>query len=132
MIQYLSAAEILVIHALVIEETSGSHGVRDANLLESIAHRPQARFAGQDIHADLFSKAAALSEALVNYHIFVDGNKRTGFVALARFLMIHGYDITAGNKEIEETMIAIATKKMSLHMLRDWIMQNTKKYNENE
>lgn len=121
MIRYLSAEDILIIHALVIEETTGSHGVRDPKLLESIAHRPQAQFGGQDVHADIYQKAAALAEAIVNYHVFVDGNKRTGFVATARFLAINGFELEATQEEVERVMIAVATKHMEIHDLADWL-----------
>ena len=121
MIRYLTAKEILVLHALIVERTNGSHGVRDPKLLESIAHRPQARFGGKDVHNDLFAKAAALGEALVNYYVFVDGNKRTAFIAMTQFLFLNGFTIRAAQEEVERTMILVAKKEMGVEDLRDWI-----------
>jgi death-on-curing protein len=60
---FLSAEQILFIHARLIEETGGSHGVRDLNLLLSPIGRPQSNFGGQDLYPDLFSKAAAWMES---------------------------------------------------------------------
>lgn len=123
MIRYLTAEELLVIHALVIDETTGSHGVRDPGLLESIAHRPQAQFGGQDVHNDLFAKAAALGEDIVNYHVFVDGNKRTGFVAVARFLAMNQYSLEVTQEAAEVTMIGVAKKEIDCDKLRTWIQK---------
>jgi death-on-curing protein len=121
MIRYLSAEDLLVVHALVIDETTGSHGVREAGLLQSIVERPKAAFGGTEVHPNIFAKAAALSEAIVNYHVFVDGNKRTGLVAMARFLEVNGYVLQAENKELENTMVAVATKKLLLEEFAEWI-----------
>jgi len=86
---YLTAEQVLFIHARIIEETGGAHGVRDLGLLESAAARPQATFDGEDLYPDLFTKAAALMHALIQNHPFVDGNKRTGTVAAGLFLEIN-------------------------------------------
>ena len=58
--KYLTAEQILFIHARVVAETGGSHGVHDLGLLESAVARPQATFEGKDLYPDLFHKAAAL------------------------------------------------------------------------
>jgi len=72
---YLSAEQILFIHARLIEETGGSHGVRDLSMLLSAVGRPQASYDNQDLYRDLFSQAAALMESLVrNHHCFQPGH----------------------------------------------------------
>src|SRR3990167_1879714 len=96
--RYLLAQELLVLHALVVDETGGSHGVRDVGLLQSIVQKPQTRFDGKDLYRGIFVKAAVLLEAVINYHVFVDGNKRTGLISAARFLDINGYTLAATNK----------------------------------
>lgn len=125
--QYLSAEEILVLHALVVDETSGSHGVRDPHLLRSIAHKPQTIFGGKQLYKDMFTKAAVLTEAIVNYHVFVDGNKRTALAATARFLFINGYVLSVRNAEAEEKILAIATKDLDIAQLAAWLKKNTQK-----
>lgn len=118
---YLTGEELLIIHALVVDETGGVHGVRDAHLLQSILHRPQSQFGGRDVHEGVFAKATAFAEALVNYHVFVDGNKRTAFAALGRFLDLNGYRLVATQGEVEKTMISVADKSMSEDAFREWI-----------
>ncbi|MBI5456742.1 type II toxin-antitoxin system death-on-curing family toxin [Candidatus Kaiserbacteria bacterium] len=123
--RYLSAEELLVLHALVVDETGGSHGVRDTALLASIAHKPQAKFDGKDLYPTIFLKAAILLEAVANYHVFIDGNKRTSFIAAARFLFVNGYNITADNVDVEKIVVAVAMKKLAIGELAEWLKENS-------
>ena len=90
MTDYLTLAEVLAIHADQIERYGGSHGVRDAGLLEAALYRPQTGH-----YADLVEEAAALCESLSQNHPFIDGNKRTAFAATYTFLAINGAQLTA-------------------------------------
>ena len=125
--RYLTAQEILILHALVVDATGGSHGVRDTALLASIAHKPSAKFGGKDLYPDVFLKAAVLLEAIANYHVFIDGNKRTSFIAAARFLYLNGYDVTASNKDVEKTVLSVATKKVGVEKLGRLLKENSKR-----
>jgi len=51
---------------------------------------PQAMFDGKELYPDVFLKAAALLDSLINNHPFVDGNRRTGITAAALFLQANG------------------------------------------
>ena len=125
--RHLSAQEILILHAVIVDETDGSHGVRNAHLLASIAHKPRSRFGGKDLYTDIFIKTAVLLEAIVSYHVFIDGNKRTSLIAGARFLELNGYQLTATNSEAEETILALATKRLEVKGLALWLKKNSKK-----
>ncbi len=94
MIDYLTLAEVLAIHQDQIERYGGSHGVRDAGLLESALYRPQTGY-----YADLIEQAAALWESLAQNHPFIDGNKRTAFAATYTFLAINGAHLTVTSGE---------------------------------
>lgn len=124
---YLTAEDILVLHALVIEEFGGSHGVRDVGLLKSIVEKPRARFGGADLYTTLWTKAAAFCDALVNFHIFVDGNKRAALICTARFLSLNGYELTATNKAAEKMIIDVATKKMTADDVATWLKKHSRK-----
>jgi death on curing protein len=125
--RHLSAEDILVVHALIIDETGGSHGVRDTHLLQSIAYKPQTQFGGRNLYSGIFKKAAILIESIVNYHVFIDGNKRTAFAVGARFLFVNGYEITATNKQVEREILAVATKEIDIEDIEQWLKKNTKK-----
>jgi death-on-curing protein len=52
--------------------------------------------------------AAALTAGLVKNHPFVDGNKRTGFVAGILFIDLNTYLFTAAENAAAEAVIALA------------------------
>lgn len=123
--KYLTPEQVLFIHARLIVETGGEHGMRDLGLLQSAVSRPQAVFDGNDLYADVHSKAAALLESLVNNHPFVDGNKRTGIAAAALFLQANGYPLTASNQDIESFVLSIASGKKTFVDIAEWLRLNT-------
>lgn len=105
----------------MIEETGGSHGLRDLGLLESAAARPRAGFGGEDAYPDLFGKAAALAQSLAQNHPFVDGNKRTAVASAGVFLELNGFRLGASNSELEELGMALARGEWSLHDIARWL-----------
>lgn len=112
--KYLTASEVAVIHARLIQYTGGSKGVRDIGLLESAVARPQATFDQKELYPTLWEKAAALMESLISNHAFVDGNKRVGVVAVGLFLERNGQTLTASNKEIVDFAMKIAQGEIDL------------------
>ncbi len=121
MTNYLSAEQILFMHARLIEETGGEHGVRDLGMLLSAIGRPQASFDDQDLYPDLFRKAAALMESLIRHHAFMDGNKRTGATAAGLFLRRNGYRLTASNAELAAITMVLAQSKASQAAVATWL-----------
>lgn len=67
MTEYVTTADALFFHQLLIERHGGASGLRDAGALESALHRPQTGYYDTLIH-----EAAALLESLVQNHPFVD------------------------------------------------------------
>ena len=66
--RYLSIAEVLELHELLIDSSGGAAGIRDLGVLESAVSQPHAAFAQQDLYPDLVSKASALCFSLVMNH----------------------------------------------------------------
>jgi death-on-curing protein len=104
----ISAVDVLAIHDLVIEQTGGSHGVRDEAGLLGAVGRPFHSFGVEDLFPDPWMKAAALLEGLCNSHPFVDGNKRTALVAAAWLLHELGIEIAVPLEDGEEFMLRVA------------------------
>ena len=125
--KFLSPEQVLFIHARLIAETGGAHGVLDLARLESAVSRPQAVFNGQELYPDIFLKAAALLDALVNDHPFIDGNKRTGISAAALFLRANGWLLSAGNEELVEFVLLVAVSHPNLPKLAEWFQGHTSK-----
>jgi death on curing protein len=124
--KYLTPEQVLFIHSRLITETGGAHGVRDLGLLESAIARPQATFDGKELYSDIFSKAAALMDSLVNNHPFVDGNKRTGITAAGLFLRINGWELTSSSKDVETITMRVATEGIENEELAQWLKENCK------
>lgn len=125
--KYLSADAIAAINEVVVKNFGGSIGIREPGLLESIANKPAGGFGKHELYPGVFLKAAVLYEAIVNYHVFVDGNKRTGFATMARFLYVNGYELNITDREIVDYTIDIATKKTDLADIATWIKKHSQK-----
>lgn len=124
--QYVSADDIVSIHDHIVEEIGGSLGIREPGMLASVAEKPRTSFGGEELYPDIFTKAASLYEGLCNYHVFMDGNKRTAAIAMYRFLIINGYDLTATNKQLEDYTLSIAENNPDLSDVADWIKKQSK------
>lgn len=114
---YITIAEVEEIHRRVLLHAGGSPGVRDRGALESAVFRPQSGY-----YADLVEEAAALMESLTNNHPFVDGNKRTAFVAVNTFLKANGFQMRCTNEDAEQFFLSNLTKgTFRFPQIRDWL-----------
>jgi death on curing protein len=122
--EWLSKALILAIHDEQLAEHGGGTGVRDGGLLESALARPQNRLA-YDAKADLPTLAAAYAFGLARNHPFVDGNKRTAFVAAELFLDLNGMTVTASDQDCVLTMVRLAAGEMEEDDFAGWLRANS-------
>jgi death-on-curing protein len=120
-VRYLSLAEVLELHRLVVEQAGGAAGLRDLGALESAVAQPRATFGGADLYATLAAKAAALGYSLALNHAFVDGNKRVAHAALETFLVLNAHELAAGVDEAERTMLALAAGELSREQFTAWV-----------
>ena len=87
--------------------------------------RSKATFDGKELYPDLFMKAAALMDSLINNHPFVDGNKRTGVTAAGLFLRINGLKLSASSKDLVAATLRVAKKDMQIAELATWLGSNS-------
>ena len=113
--------EIEEIHKIVIEFFGGSQGIRDVSALKSALARPFQTYENKDLHPTPVYKAAALIESLLINHPFMDGNKRTGYVAMRSFLISNGLDIDGTQDEKYEFVISVASGKMRFDEIVEWL-----------
>jgi death-on-curing protein len=107
------------VHEEQLAEHGGAPGLRDAGLFESALARPQHLAAhGSPDAADL---AASYGWGLARNHPFVDGNKRTAFVAALLFLALNGLDLVADDGECVLTMLAVAAGELSEPAFAAWL-----------
>lgn len=106
------------IHERQIDEHGGADGIRDLGVIESALARPinLARYADPDA-ADL---AAAYALGLAKNHCFVEGNKRSGWVAARLFLADNDYRIEFEPADAIRTMEAVAAGSMGEADLAAW------------
>jgi death on curing protein len=124
-IQYLTTAQILAIHDLMVKRFGGSPGIRDLGLIESAVARPQASFDGNDLYVSLFDKAAALLQSLLKNHPFVDGNKRTALTSAGIFMEINGFKLKNSHAEEVEFAIAVDNQHLSIGEISSWLKKNS-------
>lgn len=111
--EFLDIEDVLELHELQLARYGGADGVRDRGLLESALAQPQATFNGEFIHSDLFAMAGAYLFHIVQNHPFVDGNKRTGVLAMLVFLDLNGISITRGTPGLYELTLGVAEGRVS-------------------
>lgn len=97
---YLTTADVLGMHAVLIKRYGGAEGIRDLGAVDAAVFRPQCGY-----YADIVQEACALLESLLINHPFVDGNKRAAFAACDVFLRINGYRIAATSEELYRLML---------------------------
>jgi death-on-curing protein len=125
-VKYLSADEIENLHEQIILRYGGVGGVLNRELLESASLRPKAAVLGRELYPTLEEKAAALMHSIITNHPFVDGNKRTAFLATQEFLRLNGYEIVAEKREALEFTLAIAEGKLGIPEIVDWLRRHIK------
>ena len=121
----LTKAQIIKLHRLLIQEMGGSKGVRDEGLLDSALHAPFQTFEGEDLYKTVQAKAAKLAFLLINNHPFIDGNKRTGILAMLAFLEINGIEIKCRDDEVVSLGLGVADGSISNKGLLDWIIEHS-------
>ena len=110
---FLTLAEVIEIHNNQIELYGGQNGVRDFGLLQSALAQPEASFAGQWLHEDIFLMAAAYAFHISQNHPFFDGNKRTALAGALVFLELNGISLDDPKGKLLEAMLTIAKGKLS-------------------
>jgi len=117
---WLDRSTIDAIHNELLAMFGGSPGLRDENLLESALHRPLHLFAYGE-STSLCQLAAAYAAGIVKNHPFIDGNKRTGFMAAYTFLGQNGIRFNASEAEVVIQTLALAAGEIDEAAYADWL-----------
>lgn len=99
---FLTVADVLGMHAVLLRRYGGASGVRDPGAIEAALFRPQTGY-----YKDIVAEAAALLESLAINHPFVDGNKRIAFAAADVFVRINGWQLKRAPPQIYAEMMAM-------------------------
>lgn len=121
---WLTKDSIHAIHSLSISWFGGADGLRDAHALETSLHRPLQHYSYAEPEPTIYELAAIYCSGIVKSHPFMDGNKRTGFMAAYSFLGINGYQLTASEEEAAVQILALADSRLSHEELTAWLAAN--------
>ena len=105
---FLTFDEAVEIHRQLIDQFGGSHGLRDAGLLQSALAMPESMFGGQYLHGSLAEMGAAYLFHVARNHPFVDGNKRVAATAARVFLLMNGATFDPTEAEYGDLTIGVA------------------------
>jgi death on curing protein len=126
-ILYLTAEQLELIHAGVLAKSGGLFGTREPNVLRKLETSPEQAVFGKELYPTLFHKAAVYARTIIAEHPFLDGNKRTGMIAAFAFLEVNEQVVTATDDEVFDCALAIATKKLDIEAIAEWLRTHSRK-----
>ena len=115
---WIIRAYVEAVHDRQLAEHGGGTGLRDENALERALARPQnlAHYGNPDL-ADL---AASLAFGIARNHPFVDGNKRTAWVAARLFLRLNDAMLEFDKADATVMMQRLAAGELSEEAVAAW------------
>ena len=119
-----SKEKVLLLHQMIAEETGGSIGLRDENLLDSALEGIFAGFGGKEFYPSKEEKGARLGYTLISNHAFVDGNKRIGIYIMMAFLEMNGIRLECTDEEIVTIGLSVADGRMGYEELLQWVIDH--------
>lgn len=117
--RWIGADVVFAIHDRQLAEHGGLDGVRDRGGIESALSRAQNLAAYES--PDAARRAAAYAYGIVANHGFVDGNKRTAWVAARLFLADNGRRFRCAPLEAVAAMENLAGGATSEEQFADWL-----------
>ena len=114
---------ILEIHEYLINRYGGSQGVRDLGGLESAIYTPFQTFGDKLLYPTVEKRAARLCGGIIKNHPFIDGNKRTGTMAMLIYLRSEGIFLNASNKNLIELGEGVA-QSMTFEDIENFIIEH--------
>ena len=120
--RWIDRRALELLHNESLAEHGGASGLRDEGLLESALARPLnvAAYGEPDV-AEL---AASYGVGLAKNHAFVDGNKRSAFLAVGLFLALNGHRLRVSQVEATLTMLAVAAGEIREEEFAAWIRKH--------
>jgi len=109
-IRHLSVVEVVALHAEIMERTgSAPMPLRDEGTLESAVHRTRMAnvFGGED---DPVVLAMLLAVGISQAQAFIEGNKRTAYIAADAFLRLNGLRYAGDPLDMSDQLTTVAER----------------------
>lgn len=119
---WLDRAVLIAAHDEQLAEHGGAAGFRDECLFDSALARPLDLVACES--PDACALAASYAVALAKNPPFIDGNKRTAFVAMELFLLLNGHELNASDADCVLAMLAVASSEWDEATLAAWLREH--------
>lgn len=125
---WISGDEALAINRMLVAQFGGlDAGVRDENLLQAALARPLNKWHYDEPKPDLFVLAAAYAFGIAKGRVFHDGNSRAAYVVGVTFLDVNGVVCAPEQRDIVETVVALADGSLSEDGLAAWHSKNARR-----
>ena len=121
---WLDPKVLLAVHEEQLAEHGGATGTRDLGLFESALAKPKNLAAYGE--PDAAALAASCGCGIARNHPFIDGNKRTAFVAVELFLWLNDVELTAEDPDCVLTMLAVAAGTLDEPAFAAWLRAHTR------
>ena len=122
---WLLKPAVVAVHNMLIVRFGGLAGLRDDGLLDSALARPINLHHYED-HTELPRLAASYAAGIIQNHPFVDGNKRTGFIAAYMFLALNGTTLQADEISATTMTLSLASSEIDETAYATWLAQNNR------
>jgi len=121
---WLQEALLEAVHDRLLAEHGGPSGIRNREGLEAALARP--RHVAAYRSTDFFDLAAAYAFGIVRNHPFLDGNKRTAFLAAYIFLGRNGIALVAEEVDATHAVMGLAGGDLSEAQFSAWLRANSR------
>lgn len=119
--KYISIEYVLKLHQNLINDTGGSNGIRDIELLKSSIENCKTTFYGEDLYPQVEDKCANICYSMTNNHAFIDGNKRIGIYIMLILLEYNGINLNFTQVELINLGLGIAKGEINQEYIVTWI-----------
>lgn len=133
MTKYLTTKQIIDLNQKIIKEFGGgSIGILNKGNLDFIVSQMR-------VPKDIYRKAAYLMRGIIEGHVFLSANKRTGIESAKLFLRKNGKYLILSEDDTRDMSLRLARGDMSLNEVTEWLkiytsksFRNSRKYILNE
>jgi death-on-curing protein len=116
---WLTLQAVLAMHEQLVAEHGGDAGVRNLGLLDSALAGPGHHHTYGE--RDIFVLAATYAHGITRNHPFIDGNKRTAFLAAYTFLGLNGWDLNAPEEQVVQMVVGLSDRSVSAEAFAEWL-----------